>query len=68
MLRSAVAGCLGVYVKHCSPDEVRQVLLKGPLGSAAPSKWDRLGHALTLAATAANAPERCAFPCIQSVL
>ena len=59
VLRGALAGCLGVYLKHCTGDEVRQVLLRGPLGpSAAPSKWDRLGHALTLAATAASAPER----------
>lgn len=59
MLRGAVASCLGVFVKHSSADEVRQVLLKGPLGPPAPSKWDRLGHALTLAAIALNAPERC---------
>ncbi len=61
MLRGALAGCLGVYAKHCTQEEVRQVLLRGPLAApAAPSKWDRLGHALTLAATAASAPERCA--------
>lgn len=61
MLRTAIAGCLGMFVKHGSADEVRLVLLRGPLGSAAASKWDRLGHALTLAASAASAPQRSAF-------
>lgn len=58
MLRGALASCLGVFLKHSTAEEVRQVLLKGPLGPAAPSKWDRLGHALTLAAVALSAPER----------
>ncbi len=58
MLRGALASCLGVFVKHSSAEEVRQVLLKGPLGPPAPNKRDRLGHALTLAAVALSAPER----------
>ncbi len=58
VLRGALASCLGVFLKHSTAEEVRQVLLKGPLGPAAPSKWDRLGHALTLAAVALSAPER----------
>ena len=57
-LRLAVSACLGMFVKHSSAEEARQVLVRGPLGPPAPSKGDRINHALVLAAIASSAPER----------
>ena len=57
-LRLAVSACLGMFVKHSSAEEARQVLVRGPLGPPAPSKGDRINHALVLAAIARSAPER----------
>lgn len=56
-LRAAVAGCLGWYVRHCSSEEVES-LLESVLGVKLPSKWARLGNALTLAAIAEHAAAR----------
>ena len=57
-LRLAVSACLGMFVKHSSAEEARQVLVRGPVGPPAPSKGDRINHALVLAAIARSAPER----------
>ncbi len=57
-LRLAVSACMGMFVKHSSTEEARQVLVRGPLGPPAPSKGDRINHALILAAIARSAPER----------
>lgn len=62
VLRASVAACLGGFVRHGSDQEVRQVLMTGPLGASSPVKWTRLGHALTLAAIASYAPERYVAP------
>ena len=56
-LRAAVAGCLGWYVRHCLSEEVES-LLESVLGFKLPSKWARLGNALTLAAIAEHAAAR----------
>jgi hypothetical protein len=53
-----VASCLGWYVRHCSAEEVQDVL-HAALKVKVPSKWARLGSALTLAAVAEHAAPRC---------
>lgn len=57
-LRLALSACLGMFVKHSSAEEARQVLLRGPLGPSAHTKGERINHALVLAAVARSAPER----------
>jgi len=57
-LRAAVASCLGWCMRHCSAEEVQDVL-DAALKVKVPSKWARLGSALTLAAVAEHAAPRC---------
>ena len=57
-LRLALSACLGMFVKHSSAEEARQVLLRGPLGPQAHTKGERVNHTLVLAAVARSAPER----------
>jgi len=53
-----LAGCLGVYARHCSVDELRDLLRRGPLSPAGGGAEQQLRHALTLAAVAEHAPHR----------
>lgn len=54
-----LAGCQGVYARHCTPPELAALLKGGAFAPASASRSERLGHALTLAAVAQYAPERC---------
>ena len=53
-----LAGCLGVYARHCTPPELAALLKGGGFAPASASRSERLGHALTLASVAQYAPER----------
>ena len=54
-----LAGCLGVYARHCSLPELTALLKGGAFAPATASRSERQGHALTLAAVAQYAPDRC---------
>ncbi len=59
-----LAGCLGAYAQHCSVDELRDLMRRGALAPVSSAAADeQLGHALTLAAVAEHAPDRCAPWC-----
>ena len=53
-----LAGCLGVYARHCNVDELRDLLRRGPLSPSGGSAEQQLRHVLTLAAVAEHAPHR----------
>ena len=57
-LLEVLAGCLGVYARHCSVDELRDLLRRGPLSPSGGGAEQQLRHALTLAAVAEHAPHR----------
>lgn len=53
-----MAGCLGIYARHCTALELSALLKGGPLAPSAAARSERLGHALTLASVAQYASER----------
>ena len=55
-LLEVLASCLGVYARHCSVDELRDLLRRGPLSPSGGCAEQQLGHSLTLAAVAEHAP------------
>ena len=63
-LVEVLATCLGAYARHCSVDELRDLMRRGALAPVSSAAADeQLGHALTLAAVAENASDRCAAGC-----
>ena len=59
-LLEVLADCLGVYARHCSADELLDLLKRGPLSASIAGAGLQLRHALTMAAIAEHAPDRCA--------
>ena len=57
-----LAGALGVYARHSTLPELAALLKAGAFAPASSSRIERLGHALTLAAVAQYAPNRCSTP------
>ena len=53
-----MAGCLGIYARHCTVLELSALLKGGPLAPSAAARSERLGNALTLASVAQYASER----------
>ena len=53
-----LAGCLGVYARHCSLPELTSLLKGGVLNAPSGAWGQRLGQALTLAAIAEHALDR----------
>lgn len=59
-LITELAGCLGAWAAHATPEELAATLAAGPLAPAQPGAWpQRLGNALSLASAIQHALPRC---------